>query len=120
MTTTIKDIFGEPISIYTAEQAIEDGMLVEASPDTHKGWLFTAAVFEAITALPDLQGEPVYGLTYKQRVIPLLMDVAMIARQNPNENLYCGDALDGNLTGKPLWFGLNDVGGITVMFPEDY
>lgn len=104
---------------YTTDQAIDDGMLVEASPDTHPGWLFTRAVFDAIMALPELRGEPIYGLTYKQRVVPLLMDVAMIGRKHPNDNLYTGKELDGNLTGRRLWFGRNER-GITVMFPEDY
>ncbi len=110
----------EVISTYTAEQAVDDGMLVVASPDTHKGWLFTRRVFDAIMALPELQGEPVHGLTYKRRVVPLLMDVVLVARKYPTESLYTGNELDGNLTGKRLWFAFNDLGGITVMFPEDY
>jgi hypothetical protein len=85
----------------------------------HDGWLFTRAVFDAIMALPELQGEPAYGLTYRQRVVPLLMDVAMIFRQHPHDPLYTGRGLDGNLTGKRLWFGLNER-GLTIMFPEDY
>ncbi|MGB2985559.1 MAG: hypothetical protein WBE26_06720 [Phycisphaerae bacterium] len=105
---------------YTAEQAIKDGVVVPASPDTHPNWLFTRAVFEAITKLPELKGEPVYGLTYRQRVVPLLQDVAMIASKHAGDHIYAGDELYGNLTGRTLWFAMNDLGGITIMFPEDY
>lgn len=118
-TDPMTELYGRPISVYTEDDALEDGVFVEASPDTHPGWLFTRAVFDAIMALPELQGEPIYGLTYKQRVVPLLMDVAMIARKHPHDNLYTGKELHGNLTGKQLWFALNER-GITIMFPEDY
>lgn len=63
-----------------------------------------------------------YGEVYQQRVIPLLLDVAATIKdpKNAGETLYTGDALDGNLTKRALWFALNELGGITIMFPEDY
>ena len=116
----LTEIFGEPISSYTAEQAEEDGVLVKASPETHPGWMFTRAVFEAIMARPEMKGEPAYGMSYKQRVVPLLLDVQMICRKHAGDHMYAGTELDGNLTGQRLWFAVNDCGGITVMFPDDY
>ena len=107
---------------YTATEAIDDGVFVEASPKTHPQWLLTRAVFEAIMALPELKDEKPYSLKYQQRVVPLLMDVAMVCRtpEAQNDSLYTGDQLDGNLTGKKLWFALNEIDGITIMFPSDY
>ena len=114
--------FGEPIFTYTARQAIEDGLLVEASPETHPNWLFSRAVFDAIMSLPELKDEEPHSLKYRQRVIPLLMDVQMVCGtpEAKNDSLYTGDQLDGNLTRQKLWFAINDIGGITIMFPSDY
>jgi len=60
---TVEDLFGEPISVYTRQQAIEDGVLVDMS----QGWYgelareagirhpvaVTRAVFERYVALTD-------------------------------------------------------------------
>ena len=106
---------------YTAADAIEDGTLVEASPTTHPNWLFTRAVFDDIMGLAELEGQEPYSLRYRQRVVPLLMDVELVLSrpENANDRLYTGNQLDGNLTGRQLWFAMNEIGGITIMFPED-
>ena len=119
------EVFGNPVSVYTESQAIEDGMLVVVDQDRFPGCLFTAAVHAAIMekvgylSRRDGIGE---AQAYLQVAMPLMMDVVATAKKpaNRTESLYTGNELDGNVTGKTLWFGMNQGGGITVMFPEDY
>ena len=115
----LAEMYGEPISTYTANEAVEDGLLVEASPDTHPGWLLTRAVYERILEVEGFTDEDYPGLGWKQRVVPLLMDAGLIVRRRPDDHLWTM-GLEGNLTGKTLWIGLNELGGLTLMFPEDY
>ena len=118
----------DAISTYTSVQGIEDGIFVEASPETHRGVLLTRAVFDRIIEAEGWSWVPVEGeadklsctpLEYRQRVVPLLMDAAMIIKGRPDDHLWT-EGLEGNLTGKTLWIARNDVGGFTIMFPEDY
>jgi hypothetical protein len=114
--------FGEPISVYTSRQAIEDGILIEPSRETHPNCLMTCAVYEHIRRreeIPEDRSDEATALRWKQRVVPLLMDALMIIRANPDDYLWT-NGLDGNLTGRELWIALNDIGGFTLMFPEDY
>jgi len=110
------EMFGEPISVYTDEQAIADGVLVAVDKVRFPGCLFTQAVHTAIMDEVEKGGR-----TYEQIAIPLMMDVIAIAEnpKNAGESLYTGNDLEGNVTGKTLWFEMNGLGGITVMFPED-
>ena len=109
----LTEFFGEPISVYTAEQAIDDGILVDASFDGRfPGCLFTRGVFEAIEAVND-------DRTLAQRAIPLLMDAAMIVKRKPDDRLWT-DGLFGNVTGRDVWIARNELGGLTLMFPDEY
>ncbi|UCC28723.1 MAG: hypothetical protein JSU86_11030 [Phycisphaerales bacterium] len=119
MMTATDDFWGEPISTYTASQAIEDGLFVEASPDTHANCLLTRPVFERILEVEGFTEDDVGGLRYRQRVVPLLMDAALIVQADPDEWLYT-KGLQGDLTSKTLWIARNELGGLTIMFPEDY
>ena len=110
--TSLSDDFGEPISTYTDDQAIDDGFLVVAAPDQYgPKILLSRAVFEVLDADTDDQ-------TYLQTVIPLIMDALMICRARPHDHLWTR-GLDGNVTGRDVWIALNGLGGITLMFPED-
>jgi hypothetical protein len=107
-----EDLFGPVISTYTSEQAIEDGFLCQPYPNKFPGWCFTAGVHAAIEAKDD-------GRTYAQKAIPLLMDAAMIVRAQPGDHLYT-KGLFGNVTDKEVWIGANELGGFTLMFPDEY
>ncbi len=113
----------EPIATYTADQAIEDGVLVVAAPDQFgPKLLVTRAVFNAVwpEALLDREADvDEDGRTYLQKMVPLLQDALMVCRANPNDHLWT-NGLEGNVTGKDVWIALNERGGITLMFPEDY
>ena len=111
--TSPADDYGEPISTYTDDQAIDDGFLVVAAPDQYgPKILLSRAVFEVLDADTDDQ-------EYLQKVIPLIQDALMICRARPHDHLWTR-GLDGNVTGRDVWIALNGRGGITLMFAEDY
>ncbi len=116
------EFYGEPISVYTDEQAIEDGCLVVVDEERFPNCLFTRAVHAVIMEKVGYLSRR-DGITqkraYLQIAMPLMMDVVMVARKNPGKSLYTGDDLNGNVTGKKLSLAMNGLGGITVMFPED-
>lgn len=117
---------------YTAEQAIEDGVLVEPFPKQFPKLLLTAAVYADIMETPTTQeleergghNQKVDDRTPAQRIIPLFQDAVLAMRaaiaKDKDEYLVTSNVLDGNITGKKLWIALNEFGGITIMFPEDY
>lgn len=106
----------EPIYTYTTEHAIEDGVFCKVlATQPH---VLTAAVYEAIDEIDD-------GRTFEQKAVPLLMDALMIVKSKPRTKdgttrRIWTKGLKGNVTGRDIWIGLNDIGGITLMFPEDY
>lgn len=52
MTNAITEIFGEPISVYTRAQAIEDGFLMDVSETAREaGVRFPVALSEAVVAM---------------------------------------------------------------------
>ena len=132
---SLTEIFGEPISVYTTDQAVDDGMLVEAAPDQFgPSLLVTRAVFDAVwppelvldADEPDTGREPRHddGRTYLQRMIPFLQDAAMIAQVHVKRHPRWGGeiitkGLEGNVTGQDVWIARNDRGGLTLMFPSD-
>lgn len=102
---------------YTSEQAVEDGVLVHPYPKRWPWLLITASVHGAIEdAIKDTQR------TYEQALVPFLQDCIMLVQgdmeRDPNKMKWY-DVLDGNVTGRNVRIGLNDMGGFTVMFPED-
>ena len=105
-------IFDNPISTYASEQAIEDGVLFDPFPNKNPRMLLTASIHAAIEQVDD-------GRSYKAKVVPLVMDALMLAKAYPNGSPWT-DGLDGNVTGGPVWFALNEYGGLTLMRPEDY
>ncbi len=109
-----QDQFDQPVSTYTSNQAVEDGFLVIAAPNGYgSSVLFTRAVFEAVDAAG---GD---GRTYAQKAVPIIRDALMVCRSDPDEHLWT-KGLEGNVTGREVWVSLNESGGITLMFPEDY
>ena len=123
---------GDVISSYTTDQAIADGCLVKPSPETHPTVVWSRALFDAVVEkegwrwIPQEDGGchlSCKGKEYKQRVVPFIMDAVMIVRaglvKDPDEMLWTR-GLEGNLTGRDdVWMELNDIGGFTMMFPED-
>lgn len=98
----------EPIFSYTAEQAIEDGVLYHPYPTRWPWLLVTQSVHT------DCNGQT--GRTYDQCLTPLLMDCIMAVQGGSRDFPV---VLEGTVAGT-IWVMPNEKGGLTVMKPEDY
>lgn len=94
---------------YGAEQAIEDGVLVHPYPERWPNLLITAGVHDKCRDTSD-------GRTYDQRLVPLLMDCIMAVQARKAEPPI---VLEHTVAGT-VWVMPNELGGMTVMNPEDY
>ncbi len=115
--TTMTELFGEPISTYTADQAVEDGMLVRL-PDELAGphpIYLTAAVLDLCCPPKGIAWE-----SYGGRVRDVLTMTRLAFRGGDHE-----DRMRTNIRVKigrrtvTLW-AVIDGAGLTVMTPEDY
>lgn len=95
---------------YGADQAIRDGVLVHPYPNRWPNLLVTAGIHAKCNDTSD-------GRTYDQRLVPLLMDciMAVQAKKNPDFPIVLKDTVADE-----VWVMPNELGGMTVMNPEDY
>ena len=101
----LRETFGDPISVYTDEQAIADGMLADIGP---LGLHFNGRPVNRITG----------GLLADFR--PFLdagLDLADALRTKLRYAYYKGDIWH---IPPGLWLIDNELGGWTLMRPEDY
>jgi hypothetical protein len=110
MNNPLNDFFGEPISVYTDQQALEDGVLVAVPGDGGVNRV-TRAVFDHFTE--PLVTSPVTSTV--TNIGPLMDAIRAMLRLEPDDGWRTGD-----YQGKRLWLIPNEVGGLTLMFPEDY
>jgi hypothetical protein len=106
--TDISEVFGAPIVVYTDEEAVADGVLVPIAADGGVNRI-TRAVFDQF-AKPI--GDPracVFDVT------PLMDVIRTMLAVKPDR-----DWRTGSYHGWDLWLVPNEVGGLTLMFPEDY
>jgi len=104
------DFFGEPIYTYTDEQAIEDGGLVAiAGPERVNR--VTRAVFDYFTQ--PMGNSPVTGPV--TNITPLMDAICAVLQAELKD-----DWRIATYQNKTLWLVPNEVGGLTLMFPEDY
>ena len=110
MKNETDDVFGEPIYAYTDEQAVADGVLV---PITGPGRVnrVTRAVFSYFTK--PIGDSPATGLVTD--LTPLMDAIRAILQAEPNGGWRTAVYQD-----TVLWLVRNEVGGLTLMFPEDY
>lgn len=92
---------------YTADQAIEDGVLVHPYPQRWPWLLITNSVHADCKADKDR--------TYDQALVPLLMDCIMAVKGKKNFPITLKHTVAGT-----VWIMPNEKGGMTVMKPEDY
>jgi len=93
---------------YGSKQAIEDGVLVHPYPTRWPNLLITASIHSAC------QNQE--GRTYDQCLVPLLADCILAVRAT-----RFGEppiVLQHTVAGT-VWIMPNDLGGMTVMKPED-
>src|SRR5436190_2092038 len=100
----------EIIYAYTDEQAVEDGVLVPVSEG--KVNRVTRAVFDHFTE--SIGSTPMTGPV--TNIGPLLEAIRTVLQVPPDEDGW------RKLTwrGKELWLLPNELGGLTLMFPDDY
>lgn len=104
------DVFGEPIYTYTDEQAVEDGVLVAiAGPDRVNR--VTRAVFDYFTQ--PMGSSPVTGPV--TNISPLMDAIRAVLQAEIEDGWRIATYQD-----RVLWLVPNEVGGHTLMFPEDY
>ncbi len=97
------------ISSYTSEQAIEDGVLFHPYPKRWPNLLITQSIHT------DCNHQE--GRTYDQTLVPLLMDCIMAVQANRKKEPPI--VLNHTAVGT-VWIMPNELGGMTVMKPEDY
>ena len=110
MSKQIDEFFGEPISTYTDAQALQDGVLV-AVPGEGAVNRVTRAVFDRFTE--SLGTSPITGSV--ANIGPLMDAIRATLQIKSNDGWRTG-----KYDGKELWLIPNELGGLTLMFPEDY
>jgi hypothetical protein len=103
----------EPFVIveYSDKQALEDGVLVSV-PGEGKVNRVTRAVFDYFTK--PIGSSPVAGEVTD--ITPLQDAIRALLKIEPDEGAW----RTGTYEGKKLWLIPNEVGGLTLLFPDDY
>ena len=112
------EIFGEPIYVYTAEQAVEDGALVRVPAELSRAPIYLSrALFELVKVPPRMEGT--------QDLMGRMADVVHMARLAFSGGDR-GDRMRTNIRvillghGTVKVWGVIDGSGLTLMLPEDY
>jgi len=101
--TTITEVYGEPISVYTTQQAIDDGMLIKVGELSKPKLpvIFTSNLFEEVK-------------DHYQEIIQ--KGLAMLNQPNEEDDKYSKLRV---ITKNQIWVIAN-AEGVTFMKPEDY
>ena len=102
----------EIISVYTDGQAVKDGVLVDIA--SHRLNLnarpvnrITGHLYGELMKFADHDGRKLRG------ILKAKLDLAAMPKDGPQDGYFY-------LIPPNLWAILNEVGGYTLMFPEDY
>ena len=116
----MEELFGEVISSYTDRQAVEDGFLVELHMPAFFRELpinrMTRHLFDDLA--PFLEAEAsLFNGDLSRALASILRTKCTFAQGDPGNNGEIGDIyrIPPN-----LWLVRNEVGGWTLMYPEDY
>lgn len=112
--TTLEEIFGEPISVYTDEQAIEDGVLIHRWPEKWPWLLLTNSVDVDAAAIAETRGVKLDAV-----LVPLAMDAVMEVRRVMKSNPRCDLVELEHTAVGTVYVRPNSKGGLTIMKPED-
>ena len=115
-----EELFGEIISSYTDAEALEDGTLGEL----HAGVIFrglpinrtTSHLLEDLRPFVEAEVAP-FGGDFDRALASILRTKCSFASGDPGNTGEIGDIY--RIPPK-LWLVRNEVGGWTVMYPEDY
>jgi hypothetical protein len=103
-----RDDDAEVLSVYTDRQGVEDGFLVAVSGPGGVNRVTRAVHDYYVKAIGDPRFQ-VWNIT------PLMDAIRAMLAIKPDDGWRVGD-----YAGKRLWLIPNEVGGLTLMFPEDY
>ncbi len=119
MRSDLHEVLGEPISVYTGEQAVADGLLVDTRglPVARVNGKAVNRVTRAVWAA---YAEPMGSSKITGPVTnvgPLVQALsAAIGAGKADGDWLIGKAPEG----RTLWFVPNEGDGYTAMFPDDY
>ena len=124
MKEETKDIFGEPIYVYTREQAVEDGFLVEIAGAKHINLMTNDVFTKCIEAfiITDIEGKVIRGFSAKALMKKLVNRIEQaIYQQVQKEEAVAGDWFYSvEASGWKFFVAQNETGMFTVMFPSEY
>ncbi|SRR6266704_1258776 len=112
------DFFGEPISVYTDAEAIEDGILVDLTQFCVVQFLgfvvnrMTSHLFDDLKPFAEVPDG-----NFKKALASILRTKCSLAQGSPDNTGEIGDIWR---IPPDLWLVRNEVGGWTAMHPEDY
>lgn len=119
MPETVKELFGEPIFVYSARQAVEDGVLMEnPSEEFEECDLLTTNLWNYIEI-----GCKTLLLTEPQELLDCIMKQARriyVRGKFPGDNDRNFFVLKSKGKFKPIWFVRNENRKLTAMLPSDY
>ncbi len=113
-----EDFWGEPISVYTDKDAVEDGTLVDVEQFVRVYFLdlpvnrMTRHLFDELK--PFLEDSP---LGFASALGNVLRTKCLAASGSPDNTGEVGDIMR---IPPNLWLVRNEIGGWTAMYPEDY
>lgn len=127
----LKEIFGKPISVYTADQAEDDGLLIKVK-DSDINYMTRAVYFECIDkflikvimsdrdSIPEkdeniLKGHPSASDLIHKLISSAKLAVIKIQLLKGTDWFYAIEA-----RGWKFFVCQNETGKYTLMFPEDY
>jgi len=119
---SLEDFFGEPISVYTDEDAIEDGFIIELDrlvrvryggvPITR----MTRRLFDDLTPFVDAEA-PAFDGNFSRALASILTTKCRFAQSSPDNTSEVGDIVR---IPPNLWLVRNESGGWTAMYPDEY
>ena len=122
MQSELKDFFGEPVFVYTAEQAVEDGILADIGRINP---VWKSGIFNHVTA--NLLHK---GYVKNEKIdLPCLQDLLQQAldivnrkskEQEEPDWLYTGEIELPSGMKQEIFIQQNETGKYTLMLPEDY
>jgi hypothetical protein len=116
------DLFGEPISVYTDAEAIEDGFIVDLGQFGRISFRglsvnrMTRHLFDDLKPFADAEA-PRFDGDFGKALASILRTKCRFAEGSPDNTGEIGDIW--RIPPK-LWLVRNEMGGWTAMYPEDY
>jgi len=119
---SLEDLFGEPISVYTDADALEDGFIVDLGQLVRVRFQgfpvnrMTRRVYDALAPFVEAQAAAFDG-NFDRALASILQTKCRFAKSSPDNTGEVGDIVR---IPPDLWLVRNESGGWTAMYPSDY